>query len=961
MKCISCGEELPSRATFCPKCGTAVDEGSSPTVTSVGPREGAGGAGRSGGTGGSLAPGGGDGRGTGSGAGAQRPRSGESGSGRTSGGTGTFGSARTSGEARGGKSFTSSSASGSRSSNQGYYVAGTTLADRYRIVSLLGKGGMGEVFRAEDLKLNQTVALKFLPVSMHDDENARERFYQEVRLAREISHANVCRVFDVGEMDGRLFLTMEYVDGEDLSSLLRRIGQFPQAKGLDIARQMCAGLAAAHEHGVLHRDLKPGNIMLDGRGRVRITDFGLAALSENMGGEEVSAGTPAYMAPEQLAGVEVTQRSDIYSLGLVMYEIFTGKKAYEAASIGELLRLRETSSPSSISVLVKDIDPLTERVIQRCLERDPAKRPASALQVAAALPGGDPLAAALAAGETPSPAMVAASGEKEGLRPALAWACLALILVGLAALAALANRVFVVNLVPMPMSAEVLAEKARELTQSLGYPAGVDTSYGFGRYFGFVNYIKDKDQSKNRWERLKAGFPPTVAFWYRESPQFMENTDFTWTPGAFPEEPPVRLSGMVQEFFAPDGRLMEFLGIPPQLDTTTGAASAPNWSPLFAAAGLDPKQFQAATPQWTGLVSSDTREAWTGTWPGEPELPLRVEAAAYRGKPVYFSLIAPWDTPDRMRGDTQTTRDKVQNGVLLGIFLLVVVAGIVLARANVRAGRSDWKGAAKLAMFMFVLSFVAMAFFAHHIPTMGEVSLVLMMVGWALVGTTLVWVMYVALEPHVRKRWPTALVSWSRVLSGEFLDPVVGRDVLLGVVAAIGWAILAMVVNLYPGWTGKTPTVPVNQLDFVILAGMHYTLGDILLNVALYLVGSLVLFFIFFLVRLVLRNQWVAVAATIVLFAIPTAFGEHPVLSVTASVLVFGTALLILVRFGLLALLVGLTLNNVLEAYPLTGHFGEWYAQPTIIVFAMIAALAVFGFYTATAGKSRLGNISLDG
>ena len=138
---------------------------------------------------------------------------------------------------------------------------------------------MGEVYRAEDLKLNQGVALKFLPVAMHDDETARERFYQEVRLAREISHANVCRVFDIGELDGRLFLTMEYVDGEDLASLLRRIGQFPQAKGLDIARQMCAGLAAAHDHGVLHRDLKPGNIMLDGRGRVRITDFGLAALS----------------------------------------------------------------------------------------------------------------------------------------------------------------------------------------------------------------------------------------------------------------------------------------------------------------------------------------------------------------------------------------------------------------------------------------------------------------------------------------------------------------------------------------------------------------------------------------------------------------------------------------------------------------------------------------------------------
>jgi serine/threonine protein kinase len=194
-----------------------------------------------------------------------------------------------------------SQASFSRTGYRGHYIAGTTLADRYRIVALLGKGGMGEVYRAEDLRLTQTVALKFLPDAMTGDEAARARFHQEVRLAREIAHPNICRVFDIGEADGRLFITMEYVDGEDLASLLRRIGQLPQSKALDIARQMCAGLAAAHDHGVLHRDLKPGNIMLDGRGRVRITDFGLAALDQNLAGEELRAGTPAYMAPEQLA------------------------------------------------------------------------------------------------------------------------------------------------------------------------------------------------------------------------------------------------------------------------------------------------------------------------------------------------------------------------------------------------------------------------------------------------------------------------------------------------------------------------------------------------------------------------------------------------------------------------------------------------------------------------------------
>jgi serine/threonine protein kinase len=180
----------------------------------------------------------------------------------------------------------------------GGFTPGMVLADRYRIIGLLGRGGMGEVYRADDLKLGQPVALKFLPKALADDPVRRERFYAEVRIARQVSHPNICRVYDIGELDGRHFLTMEFVDGEDLASLLKRIGNLHGTKALDIARQLCAGLAAAHDKGVLHRDLKPANVMIDGRGRVRITDFGLAVAA----GDEVpsgdASGTPAYMAPE---------------------------------------------------------------------------------------------------------------------------------------------------------------------------------------------------------------------------------------------------------------------------------------------------------------------------------------------------------------------------------------------------------------------------------------------------------------------------------------------------------------------------------------------------------------------------------------------------------------------------------------------------------------------------------------
>src|SRR5690242_8169161 len=164
--------------------------------------------------------------------------------------------------------------------DHGRFPPGTILDNRYRVLGLLGRGGMGEVYRADDLRLGQQVALKFLPAVLSRDPVRLAQFHNEVRTARQVSHPNVCRVYDIGEIEGQLFITMEYVDGADLSGLLRRIGRLPEGKGLDIARQVCAGLAAAHERGVLHRDLKPANIMLDGAGKVRIMDFSLAAAGE---------------------------------------------------------------------------------------------------------------------------------------------------------------------------------------------------------------------------------------------------------------------------------------------------------------------------------------------------------------------------------------------------------------------------------------------------------------------------------------------------------------------------------------------------------------------------------------------------------------------------------------------------------------------------------------------------------
>jgi serine/threonine-protein kinase len=281
------------------------------------------------------------------------------------------------------------------------FAPGTLLAGRFRLVAALGRGGMGEVYRADDLTLDQPVALKFLPPHLADDPDRLGRFRKEVALARRVSHPNVCRVYDLAEGDHPPFLTMEYVDGEDLVSLLRRIGRVPEDKATAIARELCYGLAAVHEQGLLFRDLKPANVMLDGRGKVRLTDFGLVAAAQDVSAHELRSGTPAYMAPEQLAGAEVTARSDLFALGLVLYELFTGKKAFTG--------IDRATPPSTPSSHLSGLDPAVEQVILRCVARDPKDRPASALAVAAALPGGD----VLAAGETPAPGLYATTVRPE--------------------------------------------------------------------------------------------------------------------------------------------------------------------------------------------------------------------------------------------------------------------------------------------------------------------------------------------------------------------------------------------------------------------------------------------------------------------------------------------------------------------------------------------------------------------
>jgi eukaryotic-like serine/threonine-protein kinase len=262
---------------------------------------------------------------------------------------------------------------------------GTELGPRYRILSLLGKGGMGAVYKAHDAELNRTVALKLIRPDLVSRPESMQRFKQELLLASRISHKNILRIHDLVEVGGIRFISMAYVDGEDLHALLQREGRLPLDQIIRIARQLCAALDAAHAEGIIHRDLKPGNVLIDREGNVYVLDFGLAKSLE-AGATQMThtgemLGTPQYMSPEQVQGTPVDHRSDLYALGLMLYELAVGQVPFASESVYQTMFLRTRERPKDPRLLNAELPDFLDRIILRCLETDPARRYQSAHEI----------------------------------------------------------------------------------------------------------------------------------------------------------------------------------------------------------------------------------------------------------------------------------------------------------------------------------------------------------------------------------------------------------------------------------------------------------------------------------------------------------------------------------------------------------------------------------------------------
>lgn len=812
---------------------------------------------------------------------------------------------------------------------------------------------MGEVYRADDLRLGQPVALKFLPEELARDATRLALLHNEVRAARQVSHPNICRVYDIGGREGELYLSMEFVDGEDLAASLRRFGRLPEDKALDIARQLCAGLMAAHERGVLHRDLKPANVMIDGEGRVRIMDFSLASIGA---ADPTRAGTPRYMAPEQLEGRAATEASDIFALGLVLYEMFTGRRAFSASSMADLAVQHSLSVPP-LSEFVPAIDHTIERAVLMCLAHDPEDRPQTAFAVAALLPGADMLAMALAGGQTPSPEMVAAAGGKgAALTHAAGAAWLAAFVVMLAVCGFLADRGSAPGQSVMKKPTAALTEIASQARRlAVGERAAAFEAAGFEYDREALRWYDANGGPREAWARMAGGSLPAIRFWHRTSRAPIDPLgDFGYITLS---DPPAVQPGDTLTELDTDGRLLSLLARPDGLEAGAegprgdqAATAVPDWAPLFAAAGLTLSEFVASAPGVIPPLYADRMFAWEGPAPFRPAGRVRVNAAAFGMAPVWFVVEGQWSGGMPPRAGTIVADAMSAAAGLVQVLLMVLM--MVLAIASVRDNRADRRGAFRIAALGFGVQLIVWVLTPSHSPDAPrELYRFFTGVAFACFFGVLFGAAYLGLEPYVRRYWPRALVAWTRLVSGRFADPLVGRDVLIGITCGLLMGAVPFLYHVVPmvaGWPSPSGWLP----SMAPVAGVGGALARPIYLFDFSLLNGLFGTFIMAVLRHRIRWTWLAVVVWIAVVGLLYDEASHIdaglvrflVLNMACNVV----PAIVLVRFGLLAFTATCLANNLVTGAVFTLDPARAYFAACLLPVAAMSILALAGWRNAT-------------
>jgi serine/threonine-protein kinase len=369
-------------------------------------------------------------------------------------------------------------------------------------------------------------------------------------------------------------------------------------------------------------------------------------------------------------------------------------------------------------------------------------------------------------------------------------------------------------------------------------------------------------------------------------------------------------------------------------------------------------RFRPDPPQWIPDDFADARAAWTGTISGAPPIPLRIEAASYRNRPTSFKLIGPWTHPQRIEptGAGQAPGQKAVNLILASVFFIIIVASVLLARRNLRLARADRRGAFRLGLAATLVFLFSWAFGGTHAANLAILLPFVGLVGFALFCGCLIAVLYLALEPMVRRRWPDALISWTRLLGGQFRDPVVGRDLLIGTLVGLVWTLLFQLDYAGSGWLG-IPARP-NLVFMDALGGFPQAVSRAALTLVSEVFVALAYFFFLFLVRAVLRNEWLAAAVLIaIMVAVNLIRSETPLLDGLIGILLFGSVVLVVIRFGIVAQATVFFVSTIVSGFPVTRHLSAWYASQGLLAIVIALALATYGYRTTLSGRPALANL----
>jgi hypothetical protein len=400
---------------------------------------------------------------------------------------------------------------------------------------------------------------------------------------------------------------------------------------------------------------------------------------------------------------------------------------------------------------------------------------------------------------------------------------------------------------------------------------------------------------------------------------------------------------MVYIAMEPDGRLKWLRAVPPQNETSGSGAAPPDWKPFFTAAHLDQEQFQPDQPQWAPLAATDNRFAWTGTYPGRPELKIRVEAASFHGRPVLFEIFWPWTQPRRAPANSGLTTAQLSSLITATVTAIFGITACFFARYNWKAGRGDMRGAIRIGASIASIGFLAWILQSHHVSTPAEKELLGEEVANVVFDGFIYWVVYLALEPWVRRYWPQTLISWSRLLAGRWRDPMVGRDILFSVLFGLVYALLIMGLRIVSIHVGSPPIQGHTLYD---LMGTRMLAGNLVQRLHDAIFDALYVFLALFVLRAVLRKQWLAAVAFVLIFGAIDLYGDIGVwyILIPFYVAIYGILVAIMLRFRLLATVMTLLVLRLATAHFLTTDFSAWYGESSAVVVALLIALALWGF-----------------